>query len=328
MISYYKNSRMLYLILFFLLFLLEIFYFKIADKFNIIDKPNERSSHSVITLRGGGVVFYFSILAFFFVSGFQYPYFFIGLSMISAISFLDDVFSLSNKLRIIIQLISMFLMFYEVQLLHDSLWVVFLALIFCVGIINAYNFMDGINGITVSNSIAVFILLAIVNYNIQFVNPDIIYFSIISCVVFGFFNFRKKAKAFAGDVGSVSMAFIILFLLAMLIHKTGNIIYILFLLVYGVDSVLSIARRIVRKENIFEAHRSHLYQFFVNENKSHPLLIAASYGILQLLFGLMIIYITRYSSTIQLVFSIGIMLLLGLIYIYIKNNLIEKYRIK
>ncbi len=319
---------MLYFAVFIVLFLSELLYFRIADRFNIIDKPNERSSHTKITLRGGGIVFYFGALCFFVMSGFQYPYFFLGLTLISLISFLDDVFTLSGKLRIVVQLISMFLMFYQVQLLGEPFWVILVALIFCVGIINAYNFMDGINGITVSYSISVLILLAFTNHQINFVNPQIFSYTMIACLVFGFFNFRRKAKSFAGDVGSVSIAFIVLFLLTLLMMKTGNIIYILFLLIYGVDTVLTIVRRIKRKENIFDAHRSHLYQFLVNEDRKNPLLVSAAYGVVQLIAGFAIIYITRFSANVQLVFSIAIILISGFTYLYLKNLLIKKHNIQ
>lgn len=319
---------MLYVAIFLILLILEIFYFKIADRFNIIDKPNERSSHKKITLRGGGIIFYFGVLAFFIYSGFQYPYFFLGLTLISIVSFLDDVFTLSNKIRIIVQLVSMFLMFYEAQVLSEPIWIIAIALIFCVGIINAYNFMDGINGITVSNSLVVLLLLAITNSQINFVDSNLIYFSIIASFVFGIFYFRRKATAFAGDIGSVSMAFIVLFLLALLMMKTGNIIYVLFLLVYGVDSVLTIVRRIRRKENIFEAHRSHLYQFLANENKTNPLVVSGVYGIIQLVIGLMIIYVTRFSANVQLMFSAAIILIAGFTYLYLKSIIIKKHQIQ
>ncbi len=316
-----------YLIVILALFVLELIYFKIADKFNIIDKPNERSSHTQVTLRGGGVIFYFAVAIYFFIFGFPYPYFFLGLTLITAVSFMDDVMTLSNKIRILVQLISMVLMFYEADIFSLPWWIIPMALVVSVGTINAYNFMDGINGITVSNSLAVLILLAVVNHSLNFVDQNLIYYSILSCLVFGFFNFRNKAKCFAGDVGSVAIAFIILFLLARLIVQTGNIIYILFLLVYGLDTIWTIVRRILRKENIFEAHRSHLYQFFANENKSNRLLVSGIYGILQLLVGIVIIYAAQESRVVQWVVSLVLMMGGTAIYLGLKQNLIKKHDI-
>lgn len=318
---------MIYLLIIVSLFILELVYFKIADKFNIIDKPNERSSHTQITLRGGGVIFYIAALLYFIISGFQYSYFFLGLTMITLVSFMDDVMTLSNKIRLLVQLVSMLLMFYQVGMFSLAWWIIPVALVVSVGTINAYNFMDGINGITVSNSLAVLILLAIVNYSVPFVDADIIYYTILSCLVFGFFNFRNKAKAFAGDVGSVAIAFIILFLLAKLIIQTGNIIYILFLLVYGLDAVWTIVRRILKKENIFEAHRSHLYQFYANENRSNRLLISSIYGVIQLVIGFAIIAISKESFSSQIIFSILLLIIGSSIYLLLKQNLIKKYKI-
>lgn len=319
---------MIYLIVFISLIVAELVYFKIADKFNIIDKPNERSSHTQITLRGGGVIFYFATVIYFIVSDFQYPYFFLGLTLITLISFMDDVMTLSNRIRLLVQLVSMILMFYQVGLFFLAWWIIPIALVVSVGTINAYNFMDGINGITVSNSLAVLILLAIVNNSLGFVDQDLIYYTILSCLVFGFFNFRNKAKCFAGDVGSVAMAFIILFLLAKLIVQTGNIIYILFLLVYGLDTVLTIIRRLLKKENIFEAHRSHLYQFFANENKTNRLLISTGYGSVQLVVGLLIIYSTTQSVNFQWLMAIGLLVVGSLVYLGLKQNLVKKYHIR
>ena len=266
-------------------------------------------------------------MIFFILSGFQYPYFFIGLTAISLISFLDDILTLSSKLRMIVQVISMALMLYQVGVFDLSLWIIVLSLIICVGVTNAFNFMDGINGITVSNSVVVLLLLGIVNYNNHFVDSNIIYIALISCLVFGYFNFRNKAKCFAGDVGSVAIAFIILFILAKLIFQTHNIIYILFLMIYGLDTVWTIIRRLKNKENIFEAHRSHLYQIFANENKSNRLVIAAVYGILQLLIGLIIIYVANFEVKFQFVIGVGLVILGSIVYLLIKNNLIKKYKI-
>lgn len=318
---------MQYLFVIITLFVLELIYFKIADKFNIIDKPNERSSHTQITLRGGGIIFYVGAAIYFLVSGFEYPYFFLGLTLITVVSFMDDVMTLSNKIRLLVQLVSMLLMFYQVGMFSLASWIIPVALVVSVGTINAYNFMDGINGITVSNSLAVLILLAIVNNSLSFVDQNLIYYTILSCLVFGFFNFRNKAKCFAGDVGSVAMAFIILFLLAKLIVQTGNIIYILFLLVYGLDTVLTIVRRLRKKENIFKAHRSHLYQFFANENKTNRLLISSIYGIIQLVAGFFIIYAASQSVTFQWLTAVGLMVIGALVYLGLKQNLIKKHQI-
>ncbi len=315
---------MVYLIVFALLFILEIFYFKVADRFNIIDKPNERSSHNTITLRGGGIIFYFAALFYFIWSGFNYPWFFLGLTLMTIVSFLDDIFTLSNRIRLLIHFTSVLLMAYELNVFSLPWYNLVLTFIVIVGIINAYNFMDGINGITASNSLAVGSLLLIANQQIHFIDPEFLIFTILGVLVFAFFNFRNKAKTFAGDVGSVSIAFILIFALGLLIIKTGNIIYLLFLLVYGLDSVWTIIRRLISRENIFQAHRSHLYQFLANEGKINRLLISTIYGLLQFIIGLLIIYISKYTYGVQILFSLGLIVFLSIIYLLLKNTFITR----
>lgn len=266
------------------LFIVELVYFRIADKFDIIDKPNQRSSHKTITLRGGGIIFYIAIAYFAILYGFQYPWFLLGLTLITFISFIDDVYNLSSKIRIIFHFSAMALMFIQWDLFSGSMpwWYVVIAFIFCTGIINAYNFMDGINGITGGYSLVVLGALAYINCVVkQFVMPELIYIAIAGCLVFNFFNFRKKAKCFAGDCGSVAMAFIVIFLLGKLIISTGDISYIILLLVYGVDSILTIIHRLMLHENIFEAHRKHAYQIMANELKMPHLVVSLLYMLLQ-----------------------------------------------
>lgn len=274
---------MYYLLILALLFIVELIYFRVADKYNIIDKPNERSSHQRITLRGGGVVFYFGVLSYFFVSG-LYPWFVAGLTLIAVVSFVDDVRSVSSKLRLIIHFTAMLLMFWQWGLLDFPWWYIAVALVVCTGIINAYNFMDGINGITGGYSLVILGALAYINsYIVQFVENDLIYTIIAAVLVFNFFNFRKKAKCFAGDVGSVSIAFILLFLIGLLVLKTNDLSYIILLAVYGVDSVLTIIHRIMLHENIGQPHRKHLYQLMANELKVPHVLVSAIYMVTQIL---------------------------------------------
>ena len=259
---------MYYIIILVLLFVAELFYFRVADKFNIIDKPNERSSHSRITLRGGGIIFYFGALAYFLSNHWEYPWFMLALTLITFISFVDDIRSTSQGLRLVFHFTAMALIFYQWGLFSLSWWWVIIALIICTGIINAYNFMDGINGITGGYSLVILGALTYINSEITtFVEPALINTVLCSVLVFCFFNFRKKAKCFAGDVGSVSIAFILLFLIGRLIIKTEDFSWIILLSVYGVDSVLTIIHRLMLHENIGLPHRKHMYQLMANELK-------------------------------------------------------------
>lgn len=316
---------MTYIIVFIVLIVLELLYFKLADRFNIIDKPNERSSHTTVTLRGGGIIFYFGALIFFMLSGFQYPWFFLGLTLMTVVSFLDDVFTLSNKIRLLIHFSSVLLMTYQLDLFSMPWYYLLITFIIVVGVINAYNFMDGINGITACYSLSVGVLLMIVNDKIHFIEQDLLIYSLMGVLVFAFFNFRTKAKCFAGDVGAVAIAFILLFALGALIIKTGNVIYILFLSIYGIDAVWTIVRRLIQKENIFEAHRSHLYQFLGNEARVNKLVISFCYGLIQLLIGILIIQFSDQDGRIQIMFAVSLLTGLSIIYLILKNYIIKRY---
>lgn len=288
---------MIFAIIFVLLILLELAYFRVADRFNIIDKPNLRSSHTSIVLRGGGIIFLFGVWLYAAFFGLNYPWFILGLTLIGLVSFIDDIHSLPDSVRLIVQFASMFLMFYQLGILNlQDWWMVLIALIVCVGIINAYNFMDGINGITGGYSIAVLLPIMYLNIKDDFISQDYLYVVGLSLLVFCFFNFRKKAKCFAGDVGSISIAFILLFALGKLILATGDLSYLTFLAVYGADAILTICHRIQLHENLGEAHRKHAYQLMANELKIPHVKVSLLYMTMQLVIsaGLIFIPINHY----------------------------------
>lgn len=316
---------MIYIIIFIILFIAELLYFKIADRFNIIDKPNERSSHTSVTLRGGGVIFYLGALAYFIISGFQYPYFFLGLTLMTVVSFADDVMTLSNKIRLLVHLLSVLLMAYELDVFDMPWYYLAITFVIVIGVINAYNFMDGINGITACYSLAVGGLLMLVSHQIDFIDRDLLIYSMLSVLVFAFFNFRSKAKCFAGDVGSVAIAFILLFAIAALIIKSQNLIYILFLSVYGIDTIWTIIRRLSNGENIFKAHRSHLYQYLGNEAGVNKLMLSFLYGALQFLIGFVVIRVANETANVQIIFSLSLLAFLSIIYLITKSSIIKKY---
>lgn len=283
-------NLLLTLIFFSILFTLEFIYFKIADKYNIIDHPNHRSSHTKVTIRGGGIIFTIGFLLGSFYVGWEYVYFLTGLLFISFISFVDDVKPARKRVRIVIHLISVGLLFYQLGMYTLPFYWVLLGFVFVIGTINAINFMDGINGITGGYTLITLLTLYYINkYIILFTDENYLIIVITAVMVFNFFNFRKKAMCFAGDVGSVSIAFIILFFLLQLIIKTNNLNYILLLLVYGLDTATTILFRIIRKENIVEAHRDHFYQFLVNERKMPHVAISGLYMLLQAIINVFLI---------------------------------------
>ena len=266
-----------------ILLVIELIYFRIADHFNIIDKPNLRSSHKHITLRGGGIIFLAAAWIYCLFFGLNYPWFMVGLTAICAVSLIDDIHSIPNRIRLLVHFAAMLLMFQQLGILTtENWWQIIPALILCIGIINAYNFMDGINGITGAYSISILVPLIIVNQQLYFIDNLFLWVTLIGVMIFCIFNFRKRARCFAGDVGSVGIAFILVFALGALIISSERLWYLIFLAVYGVDAILTICHRLMLHENIFEAHRKHVYQLMANELKIPHTIVSTIYMMLQL----------------------------------------------
>lgn len=312
-----------YLFILFLLLIAEVVYFRIADRFNIIDKPNERSSHSTIVLRGGGIIFVLSLWIWSAFFGFSYPWFIAAVTLIAGVSFIDDISSLPDSVRLVVQFVAMVLMFYQLDMLHLNMWwVVVLALIVCVGASNIINFMDGINGITGGYALASLIPLYIINKTMGFVDESLVMTVILADIVFCIFNFRPKGKAkcFAGDVGSIGIAFILLFLIGGLIMQTGDVTYLVFLMVYGVDGCLTIVHRIMLHENLGEAHRKHAYQLMANELKIGHVKVSLLYMAMQLVVSLGFIYLCPDSVAAHWGYLVGATLVLAVAYVLFKKK--------
>ena len=299
------------------LVVLEQIYFRIADRFNIVDKPNERSSHKRVTIRGGGIIALFGAWLYAAFFGVTYPWFLVGLTLIAAISFADDVRPVPNRYRIVVHFAAILLMFYNLGILTSAMWLwVVPAWVVCTGIINAYNFMDGINGITGAYSLAVLVPLYLLDRTVAFVDVNLIGVAMLSVLVFCLYNFRRKAKCFAGDVGAVSIAFIVLFLLGSLVVASGEVWYLAFLAVYGVDSILTIVHRLILRENIFKAHRKHLYQLLANELKIPHTVVAGGYALVQLAISLGMIYLPIAPA----LYFVVVVMVLSVVYILLKKR--------
>ncbi len=306
----------------------ELLYFKIADKFNIIDKPNERSSHSKVVLRGGGIIFTIGLWIWSAFFGFQYPWVLAGVTLAAGISFVDDIHSLPDSVRLVTQFTAMFLVFQEMGLLHwDMWWIVPIALIVAVGGTNIFNFMDGINGITAGYSIAMLIPLLLANRSLDtlgmtegFVEESYLIVAIIGVLVFSLFNFRPrgKAKCFAGDVGSIGMALILVFCVGRLMMVTGDITWIILFLVYGVDGVLTICHRIMLHENLGQAHRKHAYQLMANELKMSHVIVSLIYMGIQLVVSLGFIYLIPNTIVAHWIYLVTVGLVLAVAYVLFK----------
>ena len=312
------NIHITYGIIFIILLALEVVYFRIADRCNIIDRPNERSSHSTIVLRGGGIIFMLGLWIWAAFYGFGYPWFVVAVTLIAGVSFVDDIRSLPDSVRLVAQFVAMGLMFYQMDMLHwEMWWVVILALIVSVGATNIINFMDGINGIMGGYALASLIPIYILNKEMGFVEESLVVTVILADVVFCLFNFRPKGKAkcFAGDVGSIGIAFILLFMIGQLIMRTGDVTYLVFLLVYGVDGCLTIIHRIMLHENLGEAHRKHAYQLMANELKIGHVKVSLLYMGLQLMVSLGFVFIVPDTVLAHWIYLIGALVVLAVAYV-------------
>ena len=238
-------------------------------------------------------------------------------------SLVDDIRSLPDSVRLLAQFIAMAMMFYQLDILHlDMWWIVILALIVCVGASNVINFMDGVNGITGACAMASLLPLALLNSTIGFVDQSLIYVVILADVVFCLFNFRPKGKAkcFAGDVGSIGVAYILLFMIGSLVLATGDVTYLIFLLVYGVDGVLTICHRILLHENLGEAHRKHAYQLMANELKIGHVKVSSLYAIMQLVISLGFIYLCPETMAAHWIYLVSAIIMLAIAYILFKKK--------
>jgi UDP-N-acetylmuramyl pentapeptide phosphotransferase/UDP-N-acetylglucosamine-1-phosphate transferase len=313
-----------YIIITFLLLVFELFYFRIADRYNIIDKPNHRSSHTKVTIRGGGILFPIAMLIA-FVLGYTSWLLTLAVVLVAVVSFIDDIKPLHQLPRFGSQIIAFLLVAYDLNLFELSLWVLPLVFVLLIGWINAFNFMDGINGITV-----LYALSAIISFSVLPVHGTSLPLLIImglSCLVFGFFNVRKIAKTFAGDVGSISLALFLGYFMIKTIVYTGQIGYLLFFSVYGIDAIITIFTRIKKRENIFEAHRSHLYQYLANEHGYSHILIAIIYALLQLLVNVMVLYLDRFYE-LSIYISVVILLILTVVYLAVRARVVRSIRFK
>ena len=317
------NTCLIYVIIFVLILVLELAYFKIANKFNIIDKPNERSSHSSIVLRGGGLIFLLSLWIWSAFFGFQYLWFLLAVTLIAGVSFIDDIRSLPDSVRLVAQFVAMVMMFFQLNILHwDMWWIVALALIVCVGASNVINFMDGVNGITGAYAMASLVPLALLNSTMGFVDQNLIYVVILADIVFCLFNFQPKGKAkcFAGDVGSIGVAYILLFWIGSLILVTGDVTWLIFLLVYGIDGCLTICHRMMLHENLGEAHRKHAYQLMANELKIGHVKVSLLYALLQLTVSLGFIYLCPNTVLAHWIYLVSAIAMLAILYILFKKK--------
>jgi UDP-GlcNAc:undecaprenyl-phosphate/decaprenyl-phosphate GlcNAc-1-phosphate transferase len=329
------NVILTYLIISVVLLSLLLLYFRVAKYFDVVDYPINRSSHDQPTIRGGGIIFPFAIVLWFILSGWKEPLAVVGLLIISIISFIDDVKSLPYSIRIVFHFIAIALLFNDILPSIYWYWIA-AALILTVGWINAFNFMDGINGITAFYSLVLLGSFSLLNNAKVLLSPffkerfpedwetflpsGLVGILFISVMIFAIFNVRKRAATFAGDVGSISMAFLQSWMMISLMIATKQAYWILFFAVYGIDASITILIRIKRKENILKPHRLHLYQLLANEKHWPHLNVSALYAVLQLVVNIVTIFL-YFSGLLNLTVFLIINSVLLLLYIMVRSRI-------
>ncbi|HEX4947395.1 MAG TPA: glycosyltransferase family 4 protein [Blastocatellia bacterium] len=260
----------------------------------IIDVPNERSSHSQPTPRGGGLAVV--VMTFLGLLGGQFLWslttwqgllFYLGAaSLIAVVSWWDDVRSLSTAMRFLVHFLAAGLLitgwgYWDVLHLPGigqlelGLWGLGLTLFWIVGLTNAYNFMDGIDGIAGGQALVAGVGWAMVGWKLD--NPFMFALGgLVAASSLGFLVFNwAPAKIFMGDVGSAFLGFTFAVAPLMAAHgdniNRGNLFLIGFLLLWPfiVDTGFTLLRRLSKGENIFRPHRSHFYQRMVIAGYSH-----------------------------------------------------------
>ncbi len=276
----------IYIAIFIILVAFGYLYRNLAWKQKIIDWPNQRSSHTQPVVRGGGILIFLPFTVWLlYLARDESPYRSLaaGFLLLSLLGFLDDKINLSPKIRFPVQLLGTALILQAAGLWKTD-WPWYLkTLIFIVatGFINAYNFMDGINGITGLYTLVLTVSLWYLNRQTHLMDGTWFELLAVSVLAFGFFNFRKKALMFAGDIGTMSIASVLLYLMIYFSLQLNSPALLIIVTVYGIDSAMTIIRRIFKKENISQAHREHLYQKMVDKLEFSHLSVSILYVLIQ-----------------------------------------------
>jgi len=295
-----------------------LIYLKMAEKWSIIDQPNSRSSHVYITKRGGGVIYLFGMIVYIICSKFNMSNIIICGLFLGLMGFIDDVKNLDFKIKLVLQSITIGLFLTTDYYVGLEWYLLILMFFFILSSINILNFMDGINGMTILYSLTFLISFYIINTHfIVFTDSNFLLITILSNLIIGFFNVRKRAICFLGDVGAITMGFIYAVLTITLMVKINSLSPLILFLVYFMDSGWTIVERLLAKENIFRPHRKHLYQLLVNEYKLSHLLVASIYFSIQALIN--ITWLMNYEKDLSPIILISIFGIFSAIYLLTKK---------
>lgn len=278
----------------------EAIYILFARRVGLFDKPNERSAHkNGTTVRAGGFVFYLAAMAAIWYGEASRLYFGFGLTAIMIVSFWDDVSPVFKRFRLFIHVLSVGLLLMQEYDAFTGWLLVTGLLVVGVAIVNAYNFMDGINGMTAFYSLVTVLTLWFSESQLPGRADDLFPCLCIALLIFSYANARRQAICFAGDAGSISMGFVVVYGLLECINRSHTYLPVLFLSVYGVDTVTTVIHRIYLRQNIFRAHRLHLFQLLVHQGRWPHLRVSSFYALMQAGINLLVITSMNWTLTSQ-----------------------------
>ena len=313
-------------------------YFPFAEKKGMLAGVNHRSSHTKPVITGAGFIFYISyvfyIISFVF-STWDAPWpLFIGISILAVVSFIDDLKDLWFFIRLVVQILAVTLMLYQIYIefsmepfaMNASILIILaiVGLIFSVGFVNLYNFMDGLNGMMVGITISALAVFALIDFFVvDFVDDLLLVYTAIPTLIFAFFNARRQAICFAGDVGAIVLGFVMVYMLVSLLMQTANVVYIFIFASIYLEAGMTVMQRLLAGQNIFKPHRIHLFQLLCNEHKHHHVKISAFYALNQLVFGAIIVTVNYYelNDLVQNLTVIGLFTVETILYFIYKRKL-------
>ncbi len=277
-----NSFAMLILGVFGILLSVLMIYLRLAPKLGLFDTPNNRSSHKEVTIRGAGIIYPIALVIYGFLYDFVPLPLIVGGLFLGVVSFIDDWKNLTARLRLILHAGVISWCISDLMWGNQLFWLIPLIAFVYLWLMNAYNFMDGINGMTALNSLSVLLALLLLNIDKPFTNSFLLFVLILATVIFSFFNLRKKAICFLGDVGSIPLGFVLIGLTLGAINSSGDTNPLVFFVVYIIDSGWTIFQRLIAKENILKPHRKHLYQVLVNEKGFGHLTVSFAYFAIQI----------------------------------------------
>ncbi len=288
----------------------------------LLDIPNGRSSHSFPTPRGGGVVICLLSLVTFCIyliyTGKDIKWsFFAGALIVAIISLIDDLKTISPLFRIIFHGLAAGLVVFELGS-FEKIFIPFygnieiglagyvFGFLWIVWLINAYNFMDGIDGIAATQAVTAGVGWCFIGY--LFGADDISFFGgVLAASSLGFLVLNwQPAKIFMGDVGSAFLGYSFAVLPILCLKRVNNIenasllplIGILLVWFFLFDSVQTFLKRLFRGEKVWQAHREHIYQRLLIAGSTHSK-ITIMYGLASIILVITLVLYLKYSLSFE-----------------------------